>query len=335
MTSIAFFHTLNEERPFVEQWAAKHGVHVECFPFELHEDTLPTVAGFDGISYKQRGAPSDDPNFYKRLREYGIRQIAVRSAGVDSIDRRAAHEAGIRITNVPSYSPRAVAELALTHILRLIRHIPQFDERRARGDFSAPGLVSPEISELTIGIIGVGRIGSELARIFHALGAQVIGNDVVENRELDAILSYVSKDELLARADVVSMHTYLDSATRHLIDAASFARMKPGAYFVNASRGPVVDTEALIEALESGLIAGAAIDVIEGEASLFGHVFGPDDNLGNSAYERLAAMPNVVITPHIAFFTDIAVRNMAQQSLDDALTIIRGGTSAHEITWKG
>ena len=335
MTSIAFYHTLDEERPFVQQWAVQHGVHVECFPFELHDETLPAVEGFDGISYKQRSAPSSDPGFYRRLREYGIRQIAVRSAGVDTIDLKAAQENGIRITNVPSYSPRAVAELTLTHILRLVRHIPQFDERGARNDFDVRGLISPEISELTIGIIGVGRIGSALARIFKALGAQVLGNDVVERRELDATLTYVDKDELLARSDVVSMHTYLDSTTHHLIDAASFGLMKPTAYFVNASRGPVVDTVALIEALERLQIAGAAIDVIEDEAPLFGHAFPPGTNLNHAAYERLAAMPNVVITPHIAFFTDIAVRNMTQQSLDDALTIIRGGTSTHEITWKG
>lgn len=334
MTSIAFYHTLDEERPFVEQWAAQHDVHVECFPFELNDDTLSTIKGFDGISYKQRSAPSNDPHFYKRLSAYGIRQIAVRSAGVDTIDLKAAQANGIRVTNVPSYSPRAVAELTLAHILRLVRHIPQFDERAARHDFSAPGLISPEISELTVGIIGVGRIGSALARMLHALGANVIGNDVVEHRELDGTLTYVGKDELLARADVVSMHTYLDATTRGLINASSFALMKPSAYFVNASRGPVVDTQSLIEALEDGRIAGAALDVIEGEAALFGHTFDAGADLNHHHYERLVALPNVVITPHIAFFTDIAVRNMTQQSLDDALAIISGGTSTHEITWK-
>lgn len=335
MTSIAFYHTLDEERPFVKQWAAQHGVHVECFEFELHEDTLTTAEGFDGISYKQRSAPSSDPDFYRRLGGIGIRQIAVRSAGVDTIDLKAAHTHGIRITNVPSYSPRAVAELTLAHVMRLIRQIPQFDERVRRNDFSAEGLISREISELTVGVIGVGRIGWEVVQIFQALGARVIGNDIVKRPELSETLAYVSKEELFAQADVISIHTYLDSTTRHLINADSFARMKPTSYFVNASRGPVVDTEALIVALASGQIAGAGIDVLEDEARLFGHEFPADATPNHSAYERLAAMPNVVITPHIGFFTDHAVRNMAQQSLDDALTIIRGGTSPHELAWKG
>lgn len=331
MTSIAFYHCIDEERPFAEQWAAEHDVHVECFPFELHEDTLHTVEGFDGISYKQRSAPSADPGFYRRLSAYGIRQIAIRSAGYDTIDLKTAAENGIRVTNVPSYSPSAVAELTLTHIMRLIRHVPQFDERATNHDFSVKGLISREISELTIGIIGVGRIGSTVARIFHALGAQVLGNDIAPNHELDGILTWVSKEELLARADVVTMHTYLDASTRHLMDASRFAQMKPTAYFVNNSRGGVVDTPALIDALDNHVIAGAAIDVLEGEATLFGHTLPADQPTGHPYYDALNAMPNVVITPHIAFFTDVAVKNMVCQSLDDALTILNGGTSPHEI----
>ncbi|MGE8661352.1 D-2-hydroxyacid dehydrogenase [Bifidobacterium longum] len=332
MTSIAFYHTIDEERPFAEAWAAEHGVHVECFPFELHEDTLHTVKGFDGISYKQRSAPSPNPDFYRRLSEYGIRQISLRSAGYDTIDLAAAHRNNIRITNVPSYSPPAVAELTLSHIMRLIRHVPQFDERASHNDFSVHGLISREISELTIGIIGVGRIGSTVARIFHALGARVLGNDINENHELDPLLTWVSKDELIAQSDVVTMHTYLDATTRHLIDAHRLSQMKPTAYLVNNSRGGVVDTPALIDALNNHVIAGAALDVLEGEAKLFGNELPSDQPIDNQYYNALHALPNVVITPHIAFFTDVAVKNMAQQSLDDALAIITGGTSPHEIT---
>lgn len=332
MTSIAFYHTLPEEQPFAEQWAEQHHVDVTCFPFELTDETLHTVKRFDGISYKQRFRPSNDPDFYRRLHdEYGIRQIALRSAGIDSIDVKAAHEHGIRITNVPSYSPSAVAQLALTHILQLLRHVPQYRERNAHQDFAATGLMSRELGELTVGIIGVGRIGSTLARMLHALGVTVLGNDIRERDDLDGIVTYTSKDDLLARADVVSMHTYLDETTYHLMNAHRFAQMKPTAIFINASRGPIVDTQALIAALQHHEIAAAGLDVIEGEATLFGHTFTPGAPTGNQAYDTLVAMPNVVITPHVAFFTDIAVRNMAQQSLDDALTIIQGGTSDHEI----
>ena len=331
MTSIAFYHAIDEEIPFARQWAEEHGVHVECFPFEFHDDTLDTVRGFDGVSYKQRSAPSPDPGFFSRLAGYGIRQIAIRSAGYDTIDLHAAHAAGIHVTNVPSYSPSAVAELTLAHIMRLIRHIPQFDDRATRHDFSVHGLMSREIGELTIGVIGVGRIGSTVARIFHALGARVLGYDVRERGDLEGILDFVTKDELLSVADVVTMHTDLNPTSRRLMGVKEFSLMKPTAYFINASRGPVVDTEALIAALDSRRIAGAAIDVLEGESDLFGNELDPSEPLNHPFYEQLAAMPNVIITPHIAFFTDVAVRNMTCQSLDDALTIIRGGTSPHEL----
>ncbi|WP_033494252.1 NAD(P)-dependent oxidoreductase [Bifidobacterium biavatii] len=331
MTSIAFYHTLDEERPFAEQWATDHNVRVECFPFELHDDTLDAVQGFDGISYKQRCAPSDDPDFYRRLRAYGIRQIALRSAGYDTINLNAAHANGLRITNVPSYSPTAVAELTLTHIMQLIRHVPQFDSRMRRHDFSIQGLMSPEISELTIGIIGVGRIGSTVARIFHSLGATVIGNDITENHNLDTILTWTSRDNLLATADVVTLHTWLDDTTRHLIDKHSLSLMKPTAYLANLSRGAVVDTQALIDALQNHRIAGAAIDVLENEAAVFGNRLSDDKPVPHNAYNTLRTLPNAIITPHVAFFTDHAVRNMVQQSLNDALTIITGGTSPHEI----
>ena len=198
MTRIAFFHTLPEERPFAEQWAVRHDVEVTFFDQELHDDTLPLLKGFNGLSYKQRTKPNaDDPfGFFRRLHDLGIQQIAVRSAGLDSIDLPAAHAAGLRVTNVPSYSPPAVAELVLAQTMHLLRHIPQFDERSANGDFVVSGLMSRELSEITIGIIGVGRIGSTVARIFHALGAHVLGNDIRDRSQLSDIDEFVTDLDL-------------------------------------------------------------------------------------------------------------------------------------------
>lgn len=333
MTRIAFFHALPEERPFAEQWATQHGVEVVFFDQELHADTLPLLAGFDGLSYKQRTKPdADDPfGFFQRLHELGIRQIAVRSAGLDSIDLPAAHAAGLRVTNVPSYSPPAVAELVLAHTMRLLRHIPQFDERSDSNDFVVSGLMSRELSEITVGIIGVGRIGSTVARIFHALGSHVLGNDIKDRSHLSDIDEFVSKEELIARADVVTLHTWLDDSTFHLINAERLAQFKRSAFLINASRGPVVDTDALIDALKRHQLAGAALDVVEGEGNIFNYRF--DGPVPDGRYRTLQALPNVVLTPHIAFFTDHAVKNMAQQSLDDALAIITGNASPHEINY--
>lgn len=331
MTRIAFFHTLPEERPFAEQWAVRHDVEVTFFDQELHDDTLPLLKGFNGLSYKQRTKPNaDDPfGFFRRLHDLGIQQIAVRSAGLDSIDLPAAHAAGLRVTNVPSYSPPAVAELVLAQTMHLLRHIPQFDERSANGDFVVSGLMSRELSEITIGIIGVGRIGSTVARIFHALGAHVLGNDIRDRSQLSDIDEFVTKEELISRSDVVTLHTWLDGSTFHLINAERLAQFKSSAFLINASRGPVVDTDALISSLEHGRLAGAALDVVEGEGTIFNYRFeGP---IPDERYRKLQSLPNVILTPHIAFFTDHAVKNMTQQSLDDALAIITGGTTPHEV----
>jgi D-lactate dehydrogenase len=330
MIRIAHFHTLAEEEPFAQAWAETHHVQVDCLPVELHEDTVALAEDYTGISFKQRSPIGASEVTYPLLRSFGIRQIAVRSAGIDSIDLQAAKDNDITITNVPSYSPSAVAQLVLTQVMTLIRQIPQFEHRTAQGDLVVSGLMSRELSELTIGIIGVGRIGSTVARIFHALGAQVLGNDIVEHDELSGILTYVDKSELLANSDVVTLHTYLDDSTYHLINEHNLKLLKPTAYLVNASRGPVVDTDALIRTLREGSIAGAALDVVEGEQPLFNNRF-PGGAIPDERYRILQGLENVLLTPHVGFFTDIAVKNMVQQSLDDALAIIQGGTSKHEI----
>ncbi|MCH9274901.1 D-2-hydroxyacid dehydrogenase [Bifidobacterium amazonense] len=329
MASIAFYYPLDEERVAADAWSRERGIDVDCYNFDLLDSTVETAKGHKAVCYRQRVPISADGSLYDRLAEYGVGHIGLRSAGLDTVDIRRAHALGMKVTNVPSYSPPAVAELVLTHVMTLVRQLNLFADRAAHNDYIVSGLMSPELSELTIGIIGVGRIGSQVARIFHALGATVIGNDIHENHEFDDILTFVSKDELFARADVVTMHTWLDEHTRHLINADTLRRMKPTAYLVNASRGPVVDTDALIDALDAGVIRGAALDVVEGEATLYNKTY--DGRIPDLRYQHLQDMPNVIISPHVGFFTDIAVHNMVFEALDDAWTIIQGGTSPHEI----
>ncbi|MCH4159299.1 MAG: NAD(P)-binding domain-containing protein [Bifidobacterium minimum] len=331
MTSIAFYYPLDEEKAVADAWSREHGIRVDCNRADLGLDTLDFARGHDAVCYRQRVPLDSTRRLYRLLPKLGVHHIALRSAGLDTVDLAAAHANGLRVTNVPSYSPPAVAELVLAHVMRLIRHTPQFADRASHNDYIVTGLMSRELSEITIGIIGVGRIGSRVARIFHTLGATVLGNDIVGHPELErqGVLTYVSKDELLAKSDVVTLHVYLDATTRHLIDADALRRIRPSAYLVNASRGPVVDTDALIAALESGGLAGAALDVVEGEATLFNKSY--DGPIPDARYRRLQAMSNVTLTPHVGFFTDIAVHNMVYEALDDALTISSGGESSHEI----
>ena len=332
MNSVAFYYLLDEERVYAAEWAQRHGVQVECFNFELTTDTVSTAQGHDAVCFRQRVPLDEGETIYRTLSDYGIRHIASRSAGLDTVNLRAAHANGLSVTNVPSYSPTAIAELVLTHAMSLIRHIPQLQDRAAHNNYVVAGLMSRELSELTVGIIGVGRIGSRVAHIFHALGARVLGNDIVEHDEMRSVITYVSKEELIKESDIITLHVYLDAATRHIINASNLVWFKRSAYLINASRGAVVDTDALIDALEHRILAGAALDVVEGEATLFNKSF--EHETPDARYRRLESMQNVILSPHVGFFTDIAVHNMVNEALDDVLTELEGDTSPHELNFQ-
>lgn len=331
MTRIIAFHVRDDEVPFINEWEKKHHVEVKAVPYELHDNTVLDAKEFDGIIYKQRSPLSNSEQLYQKLHSWGIKQLACRSAGIDTVNFQAAIKNNIRITNVPSYSPPAVAELVLAQAMQLIRHLPEYRQRYENNDYIVNGLRAQELSELTIGIIGVGRIGSTVAKIFTALGANVIGYDIVEHDEYRPFVKYLhSQEQVLKQADLITLHVYLSDETTKMINATALSLMKPTAYLINASRGPVIDTDALIDVLEDKKIAGAALDVYDGETNIFNKQF--DNEIDDVKYRQLSQMTNVILTPHIGFFTDIAVENMVKQSLDDALTIINGGVSPHEIS---
>lgn len=332
MTRIAYFKPREEEKAYIRQWSDEHQVQVDTFNVDLHEDNLSIVKGYDGVLLRQRtliGGDGTDERLYRILKSWGLKQLSVRSAGIDEIDLQAAKNVGLTVTNVPSYSPSAIAQLVLALSLQLIRHLPQFHARTKSRDFIYTGLMSREIQDLTVGVIGVGRIGSETARIFHALGATVLGNDIVERQDPKRYLEYVSKEELLRRSDVITLHTWLDASTIHLIDEQRLSLIKPSAILINASRGPIVDTQSLIKALDERRIAGVGLDVLEGEERFLGSEEALPSSLGYRAI--LERYPNVVLTPHIAFFTDRAVRNSTVQGLDDVLAVIEGRQSPHVV----
>ena len=173
-------------------------------------------------------------------------------------------------------------------------------------------------------------MGSTTARIFHSLGAKIIANDTKPNHELDDILTFKTKEEVLQEADVVCLHVDLNDTSKNLIDAQALSLMKPSAYIVNECRGPVVDTDALIQALEKKQIAGAALDTLTGEENFF-NVDLRGKEIPSEQLKKLRSMDNVIITPHIGFYTNIAVQNMVDISLDDAVSLIQGQSCDHVL----
>jgi D-lactate dehydrogenase len=259
----------------------------------------------------------------RRLRK--LRLIATRSTGFDHIDLDYCREAGVTVCNVPDYGDHTVAEHAFALLLALSRRIVEAAERTRRGDFSQAGLRGFDLAGKTLGIVGAGRIGRRVAALGRGFGMHVIAFDPRTDGDAASALgfNYVPLDELLARADVVTLHLPGGPGAHHLIGASQLAQMKPGAVLINTSRGGVVDGAALVQALASGRLAGAGLDVVAEEGMLReeAEIFRteapiPADRMrGLLADHALLGLPNVIITPHIAYDSREAVERIIDATL--------------------
>ena len=231
-----------------------------------------------------------------------LKFIDIAFTGVDHVDIAAAKEMDVRVSNAAGYSTQAVAELAVGQMLALLRNVPQVDAR-CRAGGTKQGLVGRELGACTVGIIGTGAIGLKTAQLLRAFGCEVIAYAPRPKAETEELVRYVSLEELLQTADIVSLHCPLNDSTRGMIGAAQLAMMKQDAYLVNMARGPVVDSAALADALNEGRIAGAAIDVFEKEPPL-------------DTDHPLLHSKNCMVTPHVAFASQESMKKRAKIVFD-------------------
>lgn len=330
---ILFLGVRDDEKPAIETWIAEHPEHDVTVSTEvLSADTVGMLDGFEALTLQQVLPIGAD--LLDAVAAAGIRQISSRTAGVDMIDLEAARERGIIVTNVPAYSPNAIAEFALASTLFLTRRFPVILERNDSRDFRFAGMIGREIATMRVAIIGTGMIGRITAQLFRSLGAEIVGFDLFPNAAFEEIGTYADTlEEALTGADVVSLHVPLTADNHHLINAEKLALMAPGSILVNAGRGGLVDTGALIEALNSGHLAGAALDTYENEQKYFRFDWSGKD-LGDPVLEELLDRPDVLVTPHVAFYTDTAVHNLVTTGLDNAVEVVTTGTSANDVTAK-
>lgn len=258
-----------------------------------------------------------------------LRFIATRSTGVDHIDMERCDGNGITVSNVPSYGKNTVAEHVFALLLAISHKIVDAVDRTRRGDFSQEGLQGFDLLGRTLGVIGTGDIGAHAARIARGFEMEVLAFDVAPREDIAEQFGfrYVDMDELLSRSDIVSLHVPSTDETRHLIDGAAFDKMKDGAILINTARGDVVETSALLDALSSGKLAAAGLDVlpeepaVREEAELIRRYFAREHDLTNLLADHiLLRMRNVVITPHSAFNT----REAMQRILDTTRENIEG-----------
>lgn len=291
------------------------GVELHFQPARLTLDTVALASSFDVVC----AFINDDLSapILERLAAGGTRLIALRSAGFNHVDLATAQRLGISVVRVPAYSPHAVAEHAVALILSLNRHLHRACNRTRDGDFSLHGLTGFDLMGKTVGVVGTGQIGATFARIMNGFGCTLLAYDPYPNAQLLALgAQYLPLDEVLAQAQIISLHCPLTDDTRHLINEDSLARMQRGAMLINTGRGALVDTPSLIEALKSGQLGYLGLDVYEEEAQLF-FEDRSDLPLQDDVLARLLTFPNVVITAHQAFLTKEALGAIAQTTLDN------------------
>jgi D-specific alpha-keto acid dehydrogenase len=247
----------------------------------------------------------------RALQDTGVEHISTRSIGVNHIDLDAAGQLGITVENV-TYAPDGVADYTLMLMLMAIRDAKDTVRSANSYDFRLPSVRGRELRDLTVGVVGAGNIGTAVIRRLHGFGCRVLASN--NGCHAAAAADLVSLDELLRESDIVTLHVPLNPETHHLIGGEEIETMKPGAYLVNTGRGPLVDTDALVVALEDGRLGGAALDVLEGEEGLF-YFDCTSRPVANRFLPRLQRLPNVIITPHTAYYTRRALYDTVEQTL--------------------
>src|SRR6266481_7176677 len=312
--TIAIFSAKKYDREFLS--AANASRHQLCF-FEPHlsEETVGLAMGFDAVCV----FVNDQVNaaVIATLESLGVRLIALRCAGYNNVDLSAAKKHGVTVLRVPAYSPYAVAEHTIALMLALNRKLHRAYNRVREGNFALDGLLGFDMYGKTAGIIGTGKIGTVVAEILSGFHCSILAFDPIPNEPCRSLgVNYVRLEELLAQSDIVTLHCPLTPENKYIISDAAIAGMKNGVMLINTSRGALLDTLPIIEALKSSKIGYLGLDVYEEEEEIF---FEDRSGLilGDDVFARLLTFPNVIITGHQAFFTREALLNIAATTIDN------------------
>lgn len=271
-----------------------------------------------------------DEELIRAFHENGIEYITTRTIGYDHIDLQAAKKYGIKVGNAP-YGPHGVADYAVMLILMSIRRMNAILGRTMLQDYTLAGLQGRELKDLTVGVIGTGRIGEAVIRSLSGFGCRILSYDLYEKEEVKKFAEYVSLEKLFREADVITLHTPLTEENYHLINAETIAQMKEGVILVNIARGALIDSDALIEAVEAGKIGAAGLDVVENEFGLY-YYDHKSDILKNKELALLRSFPNVTVSHHMAFYTDNYVKTVVKDSLKSCCLFMEGKENPWEVS---
>jgi len=330
---IAFFDAKPFDREFFDAINGRE-FHFEIRYFEsrLRPDTTSLAEGCNVVCAFVNDVL--DREVIDQLKRSGVELIAMRCAGYNNVDLKAAY-GSIHVVRVPEYSPHAVAEHAVALMLTLNRKTHKAYYRTRDGNFSIAGLMGFDMAGKVAGIIGTGRIGKVAGKVLRGFDMEVLAFDPYPDREYAEVTGvlYVRLDELYRRSDVISLHCPLNRQTYHIINAESIAKMKDGVMIINTSRGGLIDTKALIDALKTGKVGSAGLDVYEEESEYFFEDFSTQV-LTDDVLARLLTFSNVLITSHQGFFTKEALENIARTTLANIRDFFDGKPLENEICYR-
>lgn len=318
ITTVAFFDTKPYDRAYFERAAGADKIRWQFHEFHLSSQTAGVAAGATVVCVFVNDRL--DRPCLEALHRAGVRLVALRCAGFNNVDLPAAKALGLAVIRVPSYSPHAIAEHTVGLLLTLNRKIHRAYNRVREHNFSLNGLVGFDVCGKTVGVLGTGRIGRIVAQIFRGFEANVIAYDPFPSLDWakERGVAYADFDSVLAQSDILSLHLPLTPETHHLLNERTLARLKPGAYVVNTSRGKLIDSTALIQHLKSGQLGGVALDVYEEEEGIFFEDHS-SSVLQDDELNLLLSFPNVLVTSHQAFLTEEALTEIARVTVENML----------------
>lgn len=328
---IATFSSKPYDERFLTAASAESPHEFVFFEERLSATTAVLTAGFDGVCVFVNDCV--DAPVLGTLAKNGVRLLLLRCAGFNNVDIPTAEALKMSVRRVPAYSPYAVAEHALALMLTLNRKTHRAFNRVREGNFSIDGLLGFDIHGSTAGFIGTGKIGRLTAQPLAAMGCRVLGYDPYPAESFAKIGEYTSLETLLAESDIISLHCPLTPATRHLINEQTLALMKDGVMLINTSRGGLIRTPDLIEALKTGKVGYVGLDVYEQEADVFFEDLS-GEIIQDDVLQRLVTFPNVLVTSHQAFFTETAMRNIAATTMENIADFLAGRPSNAEVKAK-
>lgn len=324
---LVFYGLWEDERSKLEELHKKYGFDYEATAEELSLLNVSLSEGCAGVSVLGKGAVGDD--LLSALHGYGVKFLATRSIGYNHIDLAAAKKYGFKLCN-SQYPPDSVAEFTLMLILMSLRKYKQALWLQQVNDYALEHLKGGVLSQKTVGVVGTGHIGGRVIELLSRFGCRLLCHSADYDPKVAQIAEYTDLDTLYQSSDILTFHVPLLPSTKHMVNAEALKKMKEGVVLINTARGELFETEALIGGVENRKIGALAMDVFEGEDGIY-HMDRTDDIIRNRDMAYLRQFPNVILTQHMAFYTQLSMDSMMENSVEGLLDFNCKGTNRFEI----